>query len=156
MHRFSWCCFGKLLCRELSPEERELGKDGESRPPPRSILRAIVTKINLFICTKKKKSKFSLIRLENRAIYNETWKHFQIMKATKQETWRNKWREFWSGDPREIWHFIRQLMGRGGSECECHPEEISAHFSDVGKPPDDPDFCMNCPVEAQHWIAENF
>ena len=33
------------------PEERELSKDGESRPPPRSILRAIVTKINLFICT---------------------------------------------------------------------------------------------------------
>ena len=47
-------------------------------------------------------------------------------------------------------------MGRGGSECECPPEEISAHFSDVGKPPDDPDFCMNCLVEAQHWIAENF
>ena len=77
------------------------------------------------------------------------------MKATKQEAWRNKWREFWSGDPREIWHLIRQLTCKGGSGCECAPEEISAHFSDVGKPPDDPDFCMTCLAEVQRWIAEN-
>ena len=105
---------------------------------------------------KKKKSRIHTVKKENTALYNETRKHFQVLKAKKQEAWRNSWREFWSGDPREIWHFIRQLMGRGGSECECPPEEISAHFSDVGKPPDDPDFFMNCLVEAQHWIAENF
>ena len=56
---------------------------------------------------------------------------------------------------REKWHFIRQLMDKGASGCVSAPEEISAHFCDVGKPPDDPDFCMNCVVEAQRWIAEN-
>ena len=77
------------------------------------------------------------------------------MKATKQEVWRNRWREFWSSDPREVWHFICQLMGRGGSGCEFAPEDISAHLCDVGKPPDDPDFCMTCLAEVQRWIAEN-
>ena len=106
-------------------------------------------------CTEKEKSIIGIIQRDNRALYNETRKHFEVMKATKKEAWRNKWREFWSGAPREIWHFIRQLMGRGGSGCDCAPEEISAHFCDVGKPPDDPDFCMNCLAEAQRWIAEN-
>ena len=77
------------------------------------------------------------------------------MNATKQEAWRNRWRAFWSSDQREVWHLISQLIGRGGCECECSPEDISAHLCDVGKPPDDPDVCMNCLAEAQRWIAES-
>ena len=77
------------------------------------------------------------------------------MNATKQEAWRNRWRAFWSSDQREVWHLISQLIGRGGCECECSPEDISAHLCDVGKPPDDPDFCMTCLAEVQRWIAEN-
>ena len=41
-----------------------------------------------------------------------------------QEDSEKALRLLWSGDPCEIWHFIPQLMGRGGSECECAPEEI--------------------------------
>ena len=46
-------------------------------------------------------------------------------------------------------------MGRGGSECECPPDEISAHFCVVGSPPADPAFCKDCLTEAVHWIESN-
>ena len=78
-----------------------------------------------------------------RALYNEKRNHFKLLQRAKKETWRNAWREFWSSDPREVWHFIHQLMGKSGSECECAPDEISRHFCDVGTPPDDPDFCLD-------------
>ena len=81
--------------------------------------------------------------VRGRALYNEARNHFKLLKCAKKETWRNAWREFWSSDPREIWHFIYQLMGKSGSECECAPDEISRHFCDVGTPPDDPDFCLD-------------
>ena len=90
--------------------------------------------------------------VRGRALYNEARNHFKLLKWAKKETWWNAWREFWSSDPREVWHFIHQLMGKSGSECECAPDEISRHFCDVGTPPDDPDFCLDSSNEAKSCI----
>ena len=56
--------------------------------------------------------------VRGRALYNEKRNHFKLLKCAKKEILRNAWREFWSSDPREVWHFIHQLMGKSGSECE--------------------------------------
>ena len=85
-----------------------------------------------------------------------------FQKATKREdrSVEKKWKAFWdplssSSDPRAVWHFLRKLFGEQRSECLCSVEEICEHFENVGKPQEDPDFCIENLREAEEWIFAN-
>ena len=85
---------------------------------------------------------------------------FRLLRNAKIGTWRKKWKAFWdplssSSDPRAVWHFIRKLFGEQRSECLCSVEEICEHFEDVGKPQEDPDFCIENLREVEEWIFAN-
>ena len=43
-------------------------------------------------------------------------------------------------------------MGKQSSDCLCSPAEICSHFEEVGKPSDDPDFCIEHLREAEEWL----
>ena len=97
---------------------------------------------------------------KNKVAYYEARRHFRLLRNAKIGTWRKKWKAFWdplssSSDPRAVWHFIRKLLGEQRSECLCSVEEICEHFENVGKPQEDPDFCIENLREAEEWIFAN-
>ena len=79
---------------------------------------------------------------------------YRVMRDAKQASWKSEWPEFWTKqwrtDPGSVWRHLKIFMGRGsGAACTASIERIVRHFEEVGCPPEDPNFCLNCLGRAQ-------